>query len=95
MRSVQNGVLGVDEFFLWLFFVLFCRFVLFFYFFVMLADGHWTNPALKFLSYSFGGLCSVVLGKPLSVFSGSCLHNPVHTPILSLYRKKNTVNKKN
>lgn len=23
--------------------------------------------------------------KPLSLFSGSCLHYPVHTPILSLY----------
>lgn len=25
------------------------------------------------------GLCSVVLEIPLSVFSGRCLHNPVHT----------------
>lgn len=86
MRSVLNGDLEWMSFFM-VVFVLFCRF-LFFSFFVMLADGHWTNLALKFLSYTFGGLCSVVLGKPLSVFSGSCLHNPVHTPILSLYRKK-------
>lgn len=64
---------------------LFCLSFFFLFIFVMLADGHWTNLALKFLSYLFGGLCSVVLGKPLSVFSGSCLHNPVHTPILSLY----------
>lgn len=88
MRSVQNGdVEWMRLFFFMVVFFLFCLFVLI-SIFVTLADGHWTNLALKFLSYSFGGLCSVVLGKPLSVFSGSCLHNPVHTPILSLYRKK-------
>uniref|UniRef100_A0A3Q3S0M7 Uncharacterized protein n=1 Tax=Mastacembelus armatus TaxID=205130 RepID=A0A3Q3S0M7_9TELE len=43
------------------------------------------------LFYSCSESC-FVLGKPLSVFSGRCLHNPVHTPILSLYQK--TINKK-
>lgn len=55
----------------------------------MVADGHWSSLISVVLVW---GLCSVVLGKPLSVFSGRCLHNPVHTPILSLYQK--TINKK-
>lgn len=59
------------------------------FFFVMVANGHWSSLISVVLVW---GLCSVVLGKPLSVFSGRCLHNPVHTPILSLYQK--TINKK-
>lgn len=49
--------------------------------------GRWSleKPSSLISDVLVWGLCSVVLGKPLSVFSGSCLHNPVHTPILSLY----------
>lgn len=72
--------LRVDEFFLcsFLFFCFFCN------------VGRWSldKPCSSVSVVIVWGICSVVLGKPLSVFSGSCLHNPVHTPILSLYRKK-------
>lgn len=57
-----------------------------------MADGHLIKPRSLISDVLVWGLCSVVLGKPLSVFSGRCQHNPVHTPILSLYRK--TINKK-
>lgn len=82
-----NGCLFLVSFyFCWKYY-----FILFFFF---CNVGRWSvdRPSSLISVVLVWGLCSVVLGKPLSVFSGSCLHNPVHTPILSLYRK--TVNKK-
>lgn len=90
--SVQNRDMEwilMFGFFLFYFFI-FCYNIYFF----LCKGGRWSldKPSSLFFVVLVWGLCSVVLGKPLSVFSGRCLHNPVHTPILSLYRK--TINKK-
>lgn len=79
--------------FLFILFFIFCYIILILFFFC--NGGRWSldKPSSLISVVLVWGLCSVVLGKPLSVFSGRCLHNPVHTPILSLYRE--TINKKN
>lgn len=95
--SVQNRDMEwilIFGFFLFSFFIFGYNIIFDFCFFFCNGD-RWSldKPSSLISVVLVWGLCSVVLGKPLSVFSGRCLHNPVHTPILSLYRK--TINKKN
>ena len=89
-----NGSLFLVSFYFVLFFIFGYNMIFDFCFFFC-NGGRWSldKPSSLISVVLVWGLCSVVLGKPLSVFSGRCLHNPVHTPILSLYRK--TINKKN
>lgn len=95
--SVQNRDMEwmrIFGFLLFYFFIFGYNIIIIFFFFFFCNVGRWSldKPSSLISVVLVWGLRSVVLGKPLSVFSGSCLHNPVHTPILSLYRK--TINKK-
>lgn len=87
--SVQNRdmewslILVYFTFFVYCFIIFFCN------------CGRWSLDKAElfdFLLYLFGISVQLYWENHCLCFSGRCLHNPVHTPILSLYWK--TVNKK-